>query len=99
MPRRFGYDTRRVQFSSLILTGQMTRDEALRRLATPALDDQEGRREFEYVASKLGISTAELQAYFDAPKRTHRDYRNREWLFVLGAKAMKWLGLEGSIKR
>ena len=29
LPERFGFDTRRVQYSSLILTGQMTRDDAL----------------------------------------------------------------------
>jgi N-acetyl sugar amidotransferase len=29
LPTRFGYDTRKVQFSSLILTGQMTRAEAI----------------------------------------------------------------------
>ena len=32
LPERFGYDTRKVQFSSLILTGQMTREEALEEL-------------------------------------------------------------------
>ena len=32
LPERFGFDSRRVQYSSLILTGQMTRDEALEKL-------------------------------------------------------------------
>ncbi len=34
LPVKFGFDTRRVQFSSLILTGQMTSEEALMNLST-----------------------------------------------------------------
>lgn len=99
LPKKFGYDTRKVQFSSLILTGQMSRDEALEILSSPALDDDEARNEFEYVATKLGISTAELQSYFDAPNKSYKDYKNQEWMFVIGAKVMKSLGLERAIKR
>ena len=38
LPERFGFDPRRVQFSSLILTGQMTRANALTLLEQPAYD-------------------------------------------------------------
>lgn len=99
LPKKFGYDTRRVQYSSLILTGQMPREEALERLKSPAIPDQQARHDFEYIATKLGISTDELQGYFDAPNKTFRDYRNNETLFVLGAKVMKWLGIERATKR
>lgn len=99
LPKKFGYDTRKVQYSSLILTGQMTREEALDKLSRPAIDEDEARNDFEYVANKLGISVDELQSYFDAPNKSYRDYRNQESLFVLGAKIMKWLGIERAIKR
>jgi len=99
LPKKFGYDTRKVQFSSLILTGQMTRDEALEKLKTPAMSDEEARQEFEYVATKLGISEAELRSYFNAPNKTHRDYKNEESIFVLGAKVLNMLGIERAIKR
>ncbi|MBM5811012.1 MAG: N-acetyl sugar amidotransferase [Gammaproteobacteria bacterium] len=99
LPRRFGFDTRRVQFSSLILTGQMTREEALTKLAQPAYDEQTIGQEFEFVATKLGISVAELRSYMDAPKRSYRDYRNEAWIYDLGARAMRLLGLELGGKR
>lgn len=99
LPRKFGFDTRKVQFSSLIVTGQMTRDEALERLRTPALDEATVRQEFEYVANKLNISTAELQGYFDAPNRSYRDYRSQETFYAVGGRVMKWLGLELGGKR
>ena len=99
LPKRFGFDTRKVQFSSLIVTGQMTRDEALERLETPALDDATVRQEFEYVSKKLGISIEELKSYMDAPNKTYRDYKSQETFYLLGAKAMKALGLELGGKR
>ncbi|MFN4289410.1 MAG: N-acetyl sugar amidotransferase [Permianibacter sp.] len=99
LPRKFGYDTRRVQYSSLILTGQMSREEALKKLELPALSEQEAAQDFEYVATKLGISVAELKSYFDAPNKSYRDYKNQENLFNFGAKVMKFLGIERAIKR
>jgi N-acetyl sugar amidotransferase len=99
LPTRFGYDTRRVQYSSLILTGQMTRAEALLKLEQSAYDPETIDEDFEYIASKLGISVEELRAYHQMPLKTYRDYKNQEWLFDLGAKALKLMGIERSIKR
>lgn len=99
LPGKFGYDTRKVQFSSLIVTGQMTREEALEKLQFPALDDATVRQEFEYVANKLGISTAELQGYFDAPNKTYKDYRSQQMFYTLGARVMRAFGLELGGKR
>lgn len=99
LPAKFGFDTRKVQYSSLILTGQMSREEALEKLKIPAMDADTVRQEFEYVATKLGISVQELQSYFDLPNKRHTDYRNQEWMFNLGAKVLKFIGREKSIKR
>lgn len=99
LPKKFGYDVRKVQYSSLILTGQMTREEALSRLAEPPYDEATIAQEFEYVATKLGISTDELQSYMDAPNRTHRDYKSQESIYAIGARVMRMLGLELGGKR
>jgi N-acetyl sugar amidotransferase len=99
LPRRFGYDVRRVQFSSLILTGQMTRTEALRLLESPALDEAAVRREFDFVAEKLEISRDELQAYLDSPRKTYRHYRSQDLLYGLGSRVLKLFGLEIGGKR
>lgn len=99
LPTRFGYDTRRVQYSSLILTGQMTREDALERLKKPAYDPATIDEDFEYIATKLGISVAELRSYHEMPLKSYKDYKNQEWLFNLGAKAMKMVGIERAIKR
>lgn len=97
--KKFGYDTRKVQFSSLILTGQMTRDEALALLKEPPLDEATARREFESIAGTLGVSVAELQGYMDAPNKSFRDYKSQEPIYRVGAKAMRMLGLALGGKR
>jgi len=99
LPKRFGFDPRRVQFSSLILTGQMTRDEALKRLQTPAYEPAIVSQDFEYIATKLRISTDELNHYFTMPKKFYWDYNNQQKIFNVGARVLKAIGLEASIKR
>ncbi|WBL64808.1 N-acetyl sugar amidotransferase [Thauera sp. WB-2] len=94
LPRRFGYQKRRAHFSSLIMTGQMTRDQALERISRPEMDENFLKKEFEYVAHKLGLTVVELQQLFEMPRRTYRNYRNKRQLIDLGANAMRWLGLE-----
>ena len=94
MPRKFGYHKRRAHFSSLIMTGQMSRDEALVRLQQPEMDEHFLKQEFEYVANKLGISVVELQAIFDGENKTYRDYKNKRWAIGIGARVMRSLGLE-----
>ena len=99
LPERFGFDPRRVQFSSLILTGQMTRAEALKQLEKLPYDSSVIDQEFEFIATKLRISIDELRHYFTMPKKFYWDYRNQVRLFSLGARVLKAVGLEAAIKR
>lgn len=99
LPERFGFDTRRVQFSSLILTNQMTRQEALEKLKTPAYNPETIDEDFKFIATKLGISVEELKQYLNMPKKFYWDYKNQQRIFNTGAKFLKFLGVEKSIKR
>ncbi|CAB1258711.1 TPA: N-acetyl sugar amidotransferase [Vibrio cholerae] len=94
LPRRFGFEKRRAHFSSLIMTGQMTREDALERISRPEMDEHFLKQEFEYVAHKLGLTVDELQHLFDLPKKTYRDYKNKRWLIGFGTNVFRWLGLE-----
>lgn len=94
LPRRFGFQKRRAHFSSLIHTGQISREAALERIAKPEMDEHFLTREFEYVAHKLDLTVEELQALFDAPKKTYRDYKNKRWLIQFGASVLRKLGKE-----
>lgn len=99
LPTKFGYDKRRAHFSSLILTGQLDRDEALRKISIPAYDPATINEDFEYIATKLGISVAELRVLHEGPKKTFRDYKNDMTLMDLGAKVLRIAGIQRAIIR
>ncbi len=98
-PKKFGFDKRRAYFSSEILTGQMTREEALDRISRPELDEQTMEHEFEYVATKLGWTVDEFQAIFNGENKTFRDYKNNMFLITLGARIANSLGIDRRIFR
>lgn len=99
LPQRFGYDVRKVQYSSLIVTGQMTRDEALQQLQKPTFDAETIDQEIEFVANKLDMGVKDLRACMTLPKKTYRDYRNTEEIYRVGARVMRAFGLELGGKR
>ena len=99
LPLKFGYDTRKVQFSSLILTGQMTRDEALERLKVPAYDQETITDEFKYIATKLKSQKRNYVPIWMHPTKATKITKIMEGIFVLGAKILKAIGAENSIKR
>ena len=99
LPKKFGFQKRRAHFSSLILTGQMTRDEAIERVSRPELSEDFLEKEFEYVADKLDLTVSELQEIFEGENKTFHDYKNKIKLIRLGAKAMSFLGLEKRLFR
>lgn len=99
MPRKFGYEKRRAHFSSVIMTGQMTREDALKRISYPELDERFLQGEFEYVANKLDLSVEQLHEIFNGENRTYRDYRNKRFLIGIGSRVMSALGLERRLFR
>lgn len=99
LPERFGYDVRKVQYSSLIVTEQMTREEALSLLKQPTYNHETISQEIEFVANKLDITVQELKSYLKLPKKTYKDYRSQAGIYRIGAKAMRSLGLEIGGKR
>lgn len=78
LPARFGFDKRKAHLSSLVVAGQLTRDEALAELAREIYPADELRRDRAFVAKKLGLTESELEALLRAPLRTYRDYPSNE---------------------
>lgn len=97
-PTRFGHDIRRAQLSSLVVTGQMTRDEALKILEQPPLTEDESHELFVEVARRLEISEDELMAFHDMPECTEH-FKSQEFVYNLGIRLYELLGLEKRIRR
>ncbi len=99
LPRKFGFHKRRAHFSSLIMTGQMTRSEAIDRISRPEMSEHFLDQEFEFVADKLDLTVLELRELFNGENKTYREYKNRRWAIGLGAKASRILGGERRLFR
>ncbi|WP_316763067.1 MULTISPECIES: N-acetyl sugar amidotransferase [Pedobacter] len=99
LPRKFGFEKRRAHFSSLILTGQMTREEALGRISKPELSEDFLQKEFDYVADKLDLTRDELQKIFEGENKTYKDYKNKMNIIKAGSKVMMKIGLEKRLFR
>lgn len=86
LPTKFGYDKRLAHYSSLILSGQMTRDEALRLMSTENYPDDLRKQDHEFIAKKLGLHPRELDAIYELPLRDYSDYPNAKRWWDLAAQ-------------
>lgn len=92
--KKFGYDKRRAHFSSLILTGQITREEALQKLAKPPYDEELVMQDLEYVVKKLGLTKEEFIELMNGENKTFHDYKSNYWLIKLAIKLAILVGFE-----
>lgn len=97
-PTRFGHDIRRAQLSSLVITGQMLREDALSILEKPALSDEESRELFIQVAKKLEISEDELMSYHELPACKEK-FKSQALIYNAGIRLYELLGLEKRIRK
>ena len=81
LPTRFGYDNRLPHFSSLIVSGQMSRDAALERLKEPLYEPTELDRDIDFVAKRLRLSRDEFMALLEVPVHRFEDLPNQERLY------------------
>ena len=81
LPKKFGYDKRRPHLSSLILSGLISRDEAMKELSLPLYDDIELKNDKSFIANKLGITISELDQMISAPGRHYSEFRNWDRIY------------------
>lgn len=86
---KFGIDRRRYNYSALIRSGQMTRDEALARLEeTYVIEDPDVIR---LCIKRLGLSQEDYESYLALPPKTFMDYPNNLKLLRRAAPLIKVL--------
>lgn len=74
-PKKFNFDKRKSHLSSMIISDQMTRDEALKELSEPIYDEKQMNEWMDYIASKLGITRKEFDEICERPPHQHEDYK------------------------
>lgn len=94
MPKKFGYDKRKAYYSSLILTNQMTRDEALELLKEPPYPEETAMEDLEYICHELGITKDEFLKLMNEENKTYKDYRNSFTAIRFARNLAKAVGIE-----
>ena len=75
LPQKYGVDKRKSHLSSLIASGQMTRDEALKKLEVGGYPTEEMKNaDFDALAAFLGITRGEFEELLALPPKSHDDY-------------------------
>jgi len=82
LPQKFSMDKRRPHLSSLILSGQMSRESALAQIAQPPCDPEQIETDIEYVIKKLGLSYEQFSEILTAPVKTIADFPNNSYLWT-----------------
>lgn len=74
LPVKFKIDKRKAHLSTLICSGQITREEALIELKQPSYNPLELKQDKEYVLKKLGLTENEFETIMNTPVRDHREF-------------------------
>jgi N-acetyl sugar amidotransferase len=90
LPNKFGIDKRKAHLSSLIVSGQMTRADAVRELEKPIADPVLVREDLIYVAKKFGLTAEEFASLMAQPRRSYRDYPNDSETYERAKAAVRW---------
>jgi aminotransferase len=76
LPKKFNIDKRKAHLSSLILSKQISRDEAIEILNKPSYDIESEDQTIDYICKKLEISRVELDGFMKVENRSYKDYKN-----------------------
>jgi putative lipopolysaccharide synthesis protein len=79
---KFGVDKRTSHLSSLIVSGQMSREDALAEYNRPAYDKVQMEKDIDFVLDRLKISKSDFFTILNQPPKQHTDYKTSYWLTI-----------------
>jgi N-acetyl sugar amidotransferase len=75
LPKKFKVDKRRFHYSASILSGQMTKEDAISILSSNEyIDSGQVKVDMEFIIKKLGFSREQFQTILNTPPKSHFDY-------------------------
>lgn len=81
LPNKFGFDKRKAHFSTLICSGDMSRDDALKEIEKSPYPKSDMWADRALLLEKFGISSEELEQILEAPAKKHEDYPRSRVVF------------------
>lgn len=74
LPVKFGIDKRKSHLSTLVCSGQMTREEALESIKEEPIDADRLCADKEYIVKKFGLTAESFDALMSLPVKEHTEY-------------------------
>lgn len=74
LPKKFGIDKRKIHYSAFIRSNQMTREEALTKLGSPACSDEMVQEDIRHLCKKFGISPEEFEDIINSEPRSQSEF-------------------------
>lgn len=103
LPMTFGYDKRRAHLSNLVISGQITRDQALAEMEKPPYDERTIQNDIDYIKRKLEFTDEEFELVMHGPRQRHQDYKTQKssmWsIFKCDVLLRKFYGTRMRLKR
>lgn len=81
LPTKFKVDKRKAHLSTMICSGQITREEALEEMKQPPYDQAQLKIDKEFVLKKLDLSEKEFDDIMKLPVRNHREFETEGSFF------------------
>lgn len=92
LPQKFHIDKRKLHYSSLICSGQMTRDQAMKMMEKETyVDESLLLEDKEYVIKKLGFTDEEFDKYIHTPPIPHRNFASNERIFNILSRIKRFI--------
>jgi len=76
LPRKYNIDKRKAHLSSLIYSGQITREDALEEMQEDPYTEEDLKKDKEYVLKKLELTDEEFERIMSLPVKSHFDYKS-----------------------
>ncbi len=99
LPVKFNFDKRKAHFSTLITSGQMTRQEALEELRKPVYFNETLRDDLVFVPKKLGLEAQEFECLMQLPAKTFWHYPSYENFFIFRALRVPYRMVKRFLRR
>jgi hypothetical protein len=87
LPYKFGYDKRKAHLSSMIVSGQMSRADALELLKAPLYDPRLLEEDKVFISKKLGLSVVEFEELVDQPVHHFSEFPNHQRKLRIAGRA------------
>jgi len=82
LPHKFKVDKRTSHYSSLIVTNQMSRDEAIEELRKPLYNDVQMKEDIKFILNKINMSESDFDSLMNESPKKHTDYKVSKWKYI-----------------